>query len=194
MKHRRLYGIYVLCILFISCSKQTSNLELKNEILFNNLTENAVVTTDNVWTIDKTGLIVGSGGQGYLSTTQVYTDFVLEAEFYPDQVINSGIFVRCKDNLGSALDCYEVNISDNHANPDFRTGSIVTHGPPLIQENSVGKWNKYKIKAEDNHIEVWLNGRKTADLFDTKRNGGYIVLQVFDKGTIKFRNVKVQSL
>ena len=145
------------------------------------------------WELDK-GVLTGSDGEGYFVTTQAYDDVILEAEFHPDATINSGIFIRCPEGEQSATGCYEINIWDNHVNQEYRTGSIVTHGKPLKHINSVGKWNQYKIKAKGNRIQVWLNGKKTADLRDTKTSGGYIALQVNGQGIIKFRNVKIRAI
>lgn len=184
----------IVIVICAGCAQKTSNLQLVEENLFEHLEVNAQVTSENVWTVDDDGVIVGDGGQSYLSTLKEYDDFVLELDFYPDAEINSGVFIRCPGPSGSAVDCYEVNIWDDHVNQEYRTGAIVRHGQPLTNLNSVGKWNTYKIKAQGDHIQVWMNGEKTADLKDSKTTRGFIVLQVFDQGTIKFKNVKVTAL
>lgn len=150
-------------------------------------------TGDAHWIISD-NFITGVNGLGFLVTNKTYKNFILEAEFYPDPVVNSGIFIRCPRNEFSPTSCYEMNIWDNHKNQDFRTGAIVTHGKPLTDINTVGKWNKYKIKAVDNRIEVWINDMKTADLTDGKTASGYIGFQVDTDGKIRFRNVTIETL
>jgi len=179
--------------MMISCTASKDQGEEGFVSLLNNTTRDWSYTSPEVWN-NHDGILTGVGGQSYASTNVQYDNFILEAEFKPDDIINSGIFVRCPDKTGSANDCYEINISDDHANQDFRTGAIVTHGKPLAEINTIGKWNTYKIKADKNHIEVWLNGTKTADLIDDKVAAGHIVLQVLDKGVIRFRNIRIKEL
>lgn len=151
-------------------------------------------TIGNAHWIISDNFITGVNGLGYLVANKTYGNFILEAEFYPDPVVNSGIFIRCPRNEFSPTSCYEINIWDNHKNQDFRTGAIVTHGMPLELVHTIGKWNTYKIKAMDNRIEVWVNDIKTADLTDSKTSNGYIGFQVDTEGKIRFRNVKIETL
>jgi len=150
-------------------------------------------TGDANWDING-DVLEGSDGLGYAVTNGEYGNFVLEAEFNPNAQMNSGIFIRCPEKEFSATDCYEINIADNHENQEYRTGAIVTHGKPLKMLNSIDKWNSYKISARGNRIKVWLNGKKTADITDSKSARGYIGLQVNGDGAIQFRNVKIAAL
>ena len=181
-------------LLFLGCAgtKNTNNSN-SSISLFQNENENWTETGNANWQL-KNGTLKGMAGEGYVGTSDDYDNFELIAEFRPEQAMNSGIFVRCPGNEGSAVDCYEINIWDDHVNQDFRTGAIVTHGKPLAHVNSVGKWNTYKIRAENNRIQVWLNGTKTADLMDNKSSKGKILLQVNGIGAIEFRNVKLVEL
>ena len=43
------------------------------------------------------GVIVADQGNGFLVSENSYTDFQLRAEFWVDDVANSGIFIRCTD-------------------------------------------------------------------------------------------------
>ena len=131
---------------------------------------------------------------GFVMTKQSYKDFVLELEFKPDSIINSGVFIRCKNYELSSEDCFEVNIWDLHPNQDFRTGAIVSKGKPLSYVETIGKWNSYKIKMQNDHLKVWINGVLTSDLKDESLLEGYIGLQASGSGEIGFRNVKITSL
>ena len=91
---------------------------------------------------------------GFVMTKNTYKDFVLELEFKPDSTINSGIFIRCKNYAINVQECYEVNIWDLHPNQEFRTGAIVTKSKPLAQVETIGSWNTYKIKIEQDHLEA----------------------------------------
>ncbi len=146
------------------------------------------------WKFDGDQLIGTSlGGSGFIMTNKKYQSFTLSLEFYPDAGINSGIFVRCKNKEISNEDCYEMNIWDYHPDQESRTGSIVTRAKPLVNVQTLGKWNSYKITCESNHIRTWINGKLTADIYNDDLSEGYIALQAAETGRIKFRNVKIKE-
>ena len=146
------------------------------------------------WKFDGDQLVGTSlGGSGFAMTNKKYQNFTLSLEFYPDTGINSGIFVRCKNKEISNTDCYEMNIWDYHPDQESRTGSIVTRAKPLIDVQTIGKWNSYKITCESNHIRTWINGKLTVDIFNDDLSEGYIALQAAEPGRIKFRNVKIKE-
>ncbi|MEP0132180.1 MAG: DUF1080 domain-containing protein [Eudoraea sp.] len=146
------------------------------------------------WKFDGDQLVGTSlGGSGFVMTNKKYKSFTLSLEFYPDTGINSGIFVRCKNKEISNKDCYEMNIWDYHPDQESRTGSIVTRAKPLVNVQTLGKWNSYKITCESNHIRTWINGKLTADIYNDDLSEGYIALQAAETGRIKFRNVKIKE-
>ncbi len=133
-------------------------------------------------------------GTGFVMTNKPFKDFVLKLEFYPDSTINSGVFLRCKAYNIDATDCHEINIWDLHPNQDFRTGAIVTKSIPITKVNTLNKWNTYKIKNQNNRIEVWVNDTLTADIQDNSLEEGFIGLQAAGTGKIKFRNTTLEQL
>lgn len=133
-------------------------------------------------------------GSGFIMTKQAYKDFVLELEFKPDSTINSGVFIRCSKKELSATDCHEINIWDSHPNQEYRTGAIVTKTVPISHLKTVNKWNTYKIKAENDRIQVWLNTILTADSKYQYPNEGFIGLQAMGTGKILFKGIKLSSI
>ncbi len=136
--------------------------------------------------------------QGFLRSTEAFSDFELKAEFWAAEDANSGLFIRCgtparPDSLGS---CYEINISDNHAVTP--TGGIVGVQSPLpYRVKSVGKWSLFEVRAEGNHLVVKVNGEPITDAHDDKYSNGAIGLQAGGPngpGLIKFRNIQVRPL
>jgi 3-keto-disaccharide hydrolase len=136
--------------------------------------------------------------QGFLRSTETFSDFELKAEFFAAEDANSGLFIRCgaparPDSLGS---CYEINISDNHAVTP--TGGIVGVQSPLpYRVKSVGKWSLFEVRAEGNHLVVKVNGENITDAHDDKYSTGAIGLQAGGPngpGLIKFRNISVRPL
>lgn len=181
-----LVAILVL-ILNISC--------LNSKVLFQENSKDWFIKGDANWNFSNNELIGKiKNGAGFIMTQQTYKDFILELEFKPDSTINSGIFIRCKNNNINPTDCYEVNIWDLHPNQEYRTGAIVMKSIPLAMVQTIDKWNTYKIKNETDHIQVWVNGILTANIRDTVLTEGYIGLQATGTGEIRFRNVKIKTL
>ena len=130
----------------------------------------------------------------FLVTRGHYTDFVLQADFWPGPASNSGIFIRNGDPQAiSAMGGYEINIYDTNENLDNRTGSIVGHVPPLTEVLSEEQWNTYEITAQGNRITVVLNGTLTAELEDDTHANGPIAFQN-NGGLIRFRNIRLRPL
>lgn len=139
--------------------------------------------------------IIGTveNGSGFVISENTYSDFDLEMEFMPDSTINSGVFIRCSDAEISPVNCYEINIWDLHPNQDYRTGSIVLRSKPLVKLETNYRWNKYRIKSIDNHIQVWINNTLTADITDDTRKSGSIAIQASGTGLIRFRNIRIRQ-
>lgn len=153
---------------------------------------------DAEWQFDA-DQVIGTGPgpadqDGFIATKKRYGDFILEMDFNPDSTINSGVFLRCEKDEPSATDCYEINIWDSNPNQDYRTGGIVTKFSPTAKVETINKWNTYKIKCENNHIQVWIDGISVMDVTDEDLKQGYICLQARGKGTIKFRDIKIREL
>ncbi|MCA6078827.1 3-keto-disaccharide hydrolase [Fulvivirga sedimenti] len=179
---------YILvCLVLLSCKSY--------QPLFNETANNWREYGDAEWTFSNGEIIgISNNTDGFLMTSDTYEDFILEMEFYPDDSINSGIFIRCKESVLSYTDCYEINIWDLHPNQEYRTGSIVARFTPLATVHTNNQWNSYKIEVRKDHIRVWVNKRLTADLVDDALSEGFIALQSHGKGKIRFRNVRLKSL
>lgn len=158
------------------------------------------------WHIED-GAVVADKGNGFLVTKDTYTDYQIRAEFWIDDVANSGIFIRCTDpeKIGSAT-AYEVNIWDARPDPTYGTGAIVNVGKVSPMPHAAGKWNVYEITAKGSTFTVTLNGQKTVDgAQDPKFASGKIALQhglglkdakgvASDAGTVKFRKLQIKPL
>ena len=188
LKKTRLDALAILILLLnLSCNN--------TEALFQEDNKNWFEKGDAQWTFNNNELIGKvEEGAGFVMTQQAYKDFVLELEFKPDSTINSGVFIRCKQYDINATDCYEINIWDLHPNQDYRTGAIVTKFVPLAIVETLDKWNTYKIKGENDHIQVWVNDILTADMRDQALTEGYVGLQAMGSGEIRFRNLKIKNL
>ena len=145
--------------------------------------------------VDQT--IVASGSEdGFLVSEQDYGDFHLQVEFWVDATTNSGIFIRCRDRSRIHPEtCYELNIWDEHPQQEARTGAVVTHFmPPMARVETVGRWNTYEVTAKAAAIEVKVNGVTTAVINNANPTAGFIALQHWADGTVKFRKLELIAL
>jgi hypothetical protein len=148
-------------------------------------------TGDAHWQV-RSGLLVAQGeGLGYLLSLEDYENYTLRLDFWIDATTNSGVFIHCEDRADiSPQSCYELNIWDEHPQPEARTGAIVMEVmPPLAQVDTVGKWNTYEIIARDGLVHARINGETTALIDGPQRRRGFIALQHGQKGTVKFRSI-----
>ena len=147
------------------------------------------------WTLDGEVLTGDEmSGLGFAVSKKSYKNFHLKLEFKPNTDVNSGVFFRCSTDSIAPTVCYEANIWDDHVNQDFRTGAVVLQASPLVKVQTVDKWNTYEIFADEDHIQLWVNGLKTADFKSDLSQEGIIALQLFKQGQIQFRNVKIKEL
>jgi Domain of Unknown Function (DUF1080) len=133
-------------------------------------------------------------GTGFLVSKNSYKDFQIYAEFWVNEVANSGIFVRCSDPKNITADnSYEVNIFDTRPDPSYGTGAIVNFAKISPMPKAGGRWNTYEITVKGSQFNVVLNGQPTVQLNDSKFASGPIALQAAG-GVVKFRKVMVKAL
>ena len=190
-KFTSLIFMILLGFVFEVCYAQQSG----QSVLFTENSGDWITGGEAVWTFED-GVLVGDagGGDGFVMTNATYKHFQLELEFYPDQQVNSGIFLRCAKETLSASDCYEINIWDHHPNQSARTGAVVSRSEPLQTVETIDRWNTYKIVSSQTGIQAWINDVMVVDLKDSELGEGYIALQAANKGSIQFRNVSIQLL
>jgi hypothetical protein len=153
-----------------------------------------------VWSVED-GMIISRGkAPGILRTIATYQNFELKADFWADDTMNSGIFVRCPSDLNTSLSskvCYEVNIYDPHASwPTGSVNEVQTTLPERMQ--TAGKWNSYEIMLEGSRIVIKLNGKITVDARNDLFTSGTIALQANGPGSaggaIRFRNIRIRPM
>ena len=176
----------VVFILVCSCASQ------QDRVLFRDGSQDWLSSGESEWMFYDGELVgIANDTGGFVMTEDQFSDFVVELEFFPDETVNSGVFIRCSDIALSASECYEFNIWDNHPNQESRTGSIVSRSTALSKVNTVDQWNTYKISCKKGRIRAWINGTLVADLENNDLTYGHVGLQAAGKGTIRFRNVRI---
>lgn len=131
----------------------------------------------------------------YLATKETYRDFQVRAEFWVSDDANSGLYVRCTDARPMTdRTCHEANIFDKRPDPSYATGAIVwLVKAPVPVPHTGGQWNTMEVTARGHHMEVVLNGVKTAVTDEAREVDGVIGLQ-YAGGTVKFRKLQIRRL
>jgi hypothetical protein len=154
-------------------------------------------------------------------TKDEFGDFELELEWKIGEAGNSGIFYRGTeeyDHIYWSAPEYQLldNIkAEDNKRPDHLAGAAYELSvPPPDAVKPVGEWNQTRIIAKGNHVEHWLNGRKTAEYeinspewkakvdaskFKVYPNygraaRGHIALQGDHNGELAFRNIRIRDL
>ncbi len=154
------------------------------------------------------GVLIGHGGQGYLSTVEDYDDFELVVEARISDTSggrgNSGVYFRCTPHTDKTQEFppgYEAQL--DHGDGNNPTGSIYNLGAkgakaPKFDTLKDGEWVTMRIRAVGDHVQTWVNGKPAADCILPEKGRlmkGSILLQMHHKtGKVDFRKVEIRRL
>jgi len=65
--------------------------------------------------------------------------------------------------------------------------------PPMARVETASRWNTYEVTARGMVIEVKVNGVTTARLHNANPAAGFIALQHWEGGTVKFRKLELSA-
>jgi hypothetical protein len=142
---------------------------------------------EGTWNFEEDVLHGYSGEQSsFLVSNKTYKNFYLKTQFKIIKEDNSGIFIRkhpdsTNINLQDAIEC---NIYDHNGfEHAYSTGSIVTHARAWFNITDYENWNEMEIFAEDQHIILYINGKKSSEAYlpETFNKQGNICLQAGTK-------------
>ncbi len=159
-----------------------------------------------LWQV-KDGLIVGGGPASHIFTETQAEDFQYRVEVKINDKGNSGQYFRTKFE-GGFPSGYEAQINATHGDP-IKSGSLYPDG-----RTKLGKYKKdicvmdkaailpdefytQEVIAEGNHIQIFVNGKKTVDFLDPESTylKGHFALQGHDPGSIMtFKKVEYKPL
>jgi len=158
------------------------------------------------------GVVELTGDKKFFVTTEkTFADFELELEIMLPAIgpANSGVMYRCnvdKDAKKHKIWGYQAECDPT---PRAYTGRLYDEGRRkwslLTDEQKkmtkaiqapLGEWIKYRIVANGDHLQVWVNGELTTDIHDDKDASGHIGIQHHgEKGkTYSFRNIRIKEL
>jgi hypothetical protein len=163
-----------------------------------------------VWVVERGALVADQDKDhtgGLLGTERKFADFEIELEFQADYPVDSGLFLRTRDDgMG-----YQITI-------DYRDGGFVgslyapAAGDFIQQYTNWQKiyrktgWNRLRARVEGQpaHVQAWLNEVKTVEFTDSRERyprEGYIGLQVHggqgawgNTSKARFRNIRIKEL
>jgi len=129
------------------------------------------------------GALVGTQGPnnapGDLLTKASYKDFELKVTYRVEWPCNSGIWFRHQ----SESRAYQADILE-YKNPECYSGTLYCPGKMFLAMNTDkalvnrGGWNTMVVRAEGDHLQIWLNDRQVADVRDNTSDSGRIGFQV----------------
>lgn len=149
--------------------------------------------------------INSKGTNLWYSHEKVLKDFEIEAEaFMPEGAYNSGLAFRCQTG-GKKFTGYQCEIDRAKSGMIYAIGKgwVWPKGKDQAAQFAKmagdsfkdGKWNQFKVRCEGKHIQIWVNGVKTADVQDDLFSEGVIAIQHHGKGDVhRFRKIRVRAI
>lgn len=166
----------------------------------------------NVWRV-RDQVMVGGSMEGnprneFLATTRLYTNFVLRLDYKlvgTEGFVNGGVQFRSArvSQPPNEMRGYQADIGAGYSgclyDESRRNTFLVRADEAAIQRiEKAGDWNRYEIRCQGAHIQLWLNGVKTVDYTETDPTipqTGSIALQIHGdcKAVISFRNITIRE-
>jgi len=129
------------------------------------------------------GMLIGTQGEnnapGDLFTTAGFKNFEVAVVWRAEWPCNSGLWFRYQ----SPKVAYQADILE-YKDPVAYSGTLYCPGkmflainddPSLVNRDG---WNTINVRAEGDHIQIWLNGHQVADVHDDTTDSGKIGFQV----------------
>ena len=170
--------------------------------------------TKTVWRIEEEALTAGSltsrqKDNDFLATIAEYENFELELEWKlegTEGFINGGVQFRTKRIPNHhEVSGYQADLGagfDGALYDESRRNKILAKPNEDVLKKVVkplGEWNHYRIRAEGDRIQLWLNGIQTVDYTETEPNiakKGVIAVQIHGGATAvaRYRKLKITDL
>ena len=159
-----------------------------------------------LWQV-KDGLLVGGGPASHIFTEVEADDFKYRVEAKINDKGNSGQYFRTKFE-GGFPPGYEAQINATHGD-QIRTGSLYPDGRTklgqfrkdiTVLKDAPHKSDEFftqEVIAEGNHIQIFVNGKKTVDFTDPNSTytKGHFALQGHDPGSVMtFKKIEYKPL
>ena len=170
------------------------------------------VRPEAVWSV-KDGVIHCKGQpNGYIRTTDVYSDYKLHVEWrWPEEPINSGVLLHATGEDKVWPRTIEAQLQAGNAGTFILIGAGlgVTVDGKRYQDSSkefigisrkhdssekpAGQWNSYDIFCVGDKISLYVNGVLQNEATEVTRTSGWICLQS-EGSPIEFRNIYIEPV
>ncbi len=155
------------------------------------------------------GTTVPSTPNTFLTTNQVFSDFILEYEVKLSDVTNSGVQIRSNsfpEFQDGRVHGYQVEIDPTERGwtggiyDEARRGWLfpLRDMPEAQTAYNHLEWNRFRVEAIGDTIKTWVNGIPASHLVDDRTKEGFIGLQVHSIGStdeagieIRWRNIRI---
>ena len=201
--------IFFSTLLFVSALANAASVPLFDGKTFNGWEGE----TTKVWRIED-GVIIGGSMEGnpqneFLAAKKPYRNFRLTLEYKlngTEGFVNGGVqfrSVRIKEPPNEMFG-YQADIGAGYSgclyDESRRKTMLAKPAEELIKKaEKPGEWNTYEIRAEDQRIQLFVNGVRTVDYTERAPDialKGNIALQIHGncKAVIAFRNIQIDEL
>lgn len=140
------------------------------------------------WSVQD-GVLVGGEGMGHIYTDARCSDFEFKGKFRITEQgakANSGLYFRANppvDNPDGFPRGYEAQICNSQ---EAYTGWLWKPGKPTGKATALltrdGEWFSYRIRAEGEHIEFWINDQLAMTYDDAEYKSGHFAIQAHNPG------------
>ena len=171
--------------------------------------------TDKTWRIEDGTITVGSHDvpaphNDFLATTKEFKNFELRLKFKVtgDQDVNAGVQFRTKRIPNHyEVSGFQADISpeyDGHLYDESRRRKFLAQPNDATMKKAQAAvaddgWTTYRIRAQENRIQLWFNGVQTVDYTETDpkiEKSGIIALQIHAKmkALIAYKDIEILEL
>lgn len=195
----------LIILLSLGCAEKKENIPWEN--LFDGQTLNGWTQKggEATYTV-RQGTIVGTTVRNtpnsFLTSDELYGDFILELEYKVDSTMNSGIQIRSNSfphYHDGRVHGYQIEIDPSDRAwsagiyDEARRGWLNTleNNPEAQKAFKQNEWNHYRIEALGDTLKTWINGIPAAHLIDEKTAKGFIALQVHSIGKDKKEGTEI---
>ena len=201
------------CAFLLTLAASPHAARAEEETLFNGKDLTGWVGNMEIWRV-KDGVISGGSMAGnprneFLTLKKTYHNFVLKLEYKligSEGFVNSGVQFHSQrlEKPTNEMIGYQADIgagwSGTLQDESRRKGPRSKPPVELVKRlEKPSDWNRYEIRTEGRHIEIFLNGEKTVDYTEADEaipQDGLIGLQIHggNKAEVFFRNIVIAEM
>jgi hypothetical protein len=185
-------------VLLTGCSRQVKLFNEQDLVGWKPYLQDSNVDPSTVWSVQDSVLRCEGKPNGYLRTTESYSNYELHVEWrWPEKPTNSGILLHMSEPDKIWPRSIEAQLKHRNAGDFYSIDGVrfneLKKGRRVPKKNQTnekepGRWNTYDIICQDNTIMLYVNGLLQNTATHTSVNSGMIGLQS-EGSPIEFRNI-----